>query len=271
MSRIIKAGFEPIIDVGGTQRLEEQKLHKQFSKQEPTKSSREGASDAAVAIIDAAKVMSAAKERAAEILHQAESRAIELVLAAENETGIIQEKAHQKGVSLGQKAGYEEGYEDGFNVGYQESSLAVENQFQAAKEAVDSILGECRSIRSRSIAQAERDILVLSLAIAQKIAASHFEKAPEKTVGIIKEVVEGLKHSEGGIIKVHPSVAAVLNDVNTAEGSGVFDGFEFAGDSDIALGGCVVETAFGRLDARLETRFANLREALGKNLEEGKL
>lgn len=239
-----------------------QELHQQLLPLEQRNTN--GTGNPAAAIVDAAAVISTAQERAADLIRQAEERAMDLVVAAEEQVTSLRQQAEEAGFAMGKQAGYE----DGFALGQEEGAAAVREELQAEKQVMQDVIGECEAIRSRVIAQAERDIVVLSLAIAEKIVGRHLELAPEDTAHVVKEVVEGLQQSDGGVIRVHPSVLQALGEAmeETADGEGP-KGFELVGDASIKPGGCLVETDFGRLDARLETRLTNLSQALMQSLQ----
>ncbi|NMB26158.1 MAG: hypothetical protein GX986_11570 [Firmicutes bacterium] len=264
MSRIIKASFEPIMGVvNHDDGSKQQELHQQLLPPEQPKTNGQG--NPAAAIVDAAAVISTAQARAADLLRQAEERAVELVVAAEEQVTALRQDAEEAGFAVGKQAGYEEGYA----VGKREGAAAIQRELQADKQVMLDIIGECQALRSRAIAQAERDIVVLSLAIAEKIVRRHLEHVPEDTTHVVQEVVEGLQQSDGGVIRVHPSVLSALGESmeQTIADVDAPKGFELVGDSSIKPGGCLVETAFGRLDARLETRLTNLSQALLQSLE----
>ncbi len=261
MSRIIKASFQPII---GTNDYADEEKHQPFLP--PLEPKTNGQSRPAAAIVDAAVVISTAHARATELLRQAEDRAVELMVAAEEQAAALRADAREAGFAAGQEAGYKEGYA----AGHREGAAAIREELQREKAAIFDIVGECQQIRSRTIAQAERDVVVLSLAIAEKIIKKHVQNAPEETSYVVQEVVERLQQTDEGVIRVHPSVLKSLGQSRTQDGGrkgDEFAGFELVGDTSIAPGGCLVETEFGRLDARLETRMMNLSQALLQSLE----
>ena len=180
MSKIIKASFEPIMGVvGPAEDNKHEELHSKLLP--PQEAPKKVQGNPAAAIIDSALVMSTAQARAAEILREAEEQAVGLVVAAEEETGRVRREAEKEGYATGEEKGYEQGY----SAGYREGVEAAQKEFQEDKQTIRNIIEECHALRAKNISQSERDIVILSLAIAEKIARRQFEESPEDSVEIV--------------------------------------------------------------------------------------
>jgi flagellar assembly protein FliH len=80
---------------------------------------------------------------------------------------------------------------------------------------------------------------------------------------LVAEAAAQAFNSERLVVRLHPGDLAALRDAGALEPvlpSGAL--VSWAGDQGIALGGCIVETDSGELDARLETQMARLRATL---------
>lgn len=261
MSKIIKANFRPPLTGSGYR----DKRNRNLSFLSPEMNGN-GKNDPAGAIVDAATVIRTARIRAARLLSQAEERVVELVTAAEQQAMVIRDEARQGGFEEGREAGYE----DGYVAGKAEAEAQMQAELQKKLATIEQIAQECLEIRSRTIAQGERDILVLSLAIAEKILRHKLVAEPELTTHVVKDVAMKALNDDRAVIRVHPTTLEFLRDAtgNTEIGSGSSGvKWDLVGDTSVQPGGCILETEFGRVDARLETRFLNVGASLLQLLE----
>lgn len=251
MSRIIKANFQPIMDANG---------HRKRQVNQPvlipTAPENSQEQDPAAAIVDAAAVMRTVEKRATELMKQAEERVVELMTAAEEQATQLGSRAYDSGFSAGREAGYEEGYA----LGHKEGVAAAQAAMGEEMALVLQVAGECQSLRAKIIAQAERDIVVLSLAIAERIIKEKVENNPDITIKVVRDVVSRLQNAERGVVRVHPSILEAVGGSKAVMHD--YAGFELVGDASVEPGGCLVETEFGRLDARLDTRFLDTSQAI---------
>ena len=119
------------------------------------------------------------------------------------------------------------------------------------------------------MAQSEGDIVQLALAVAEKVIRERIKQAPQVTVNVI-EAALALPGAERVRVKVHPTVAALLQDnSDLLQGVQGFEGIEFVEDVSIEPGGCVVETEFGSVDGRLDTRMSQIAQAVMDVMRDG--
>lgn len=128
--------------------------------------------------------------------------------------------------------------------------------------------------RVRSIADKLQDAMASNLKGIEDIAVSIAFEAVCKILGeaaVTREGVQALvrqaathaTNTEKVVVRLHPADLAALRDtgaLDTSLASGV--AASWVADEAIALGGCVLETDSGELDARLETQVARLRATL---------
>ncbi|NMB44868.1 MAG: hypothetical protein GX998_00480 [Firmicutes bacterium] len=256
MSKIIKANFRPLLT--GNSHSDQHSGRPPLLSPE-SNNSREP--DPAAAIVDAATVIRTARIRAADLLRQAEERVVDLVTAAEAQAARLRDEAQKAGFAAGRSAGYD----DGYAAGRAEAEAMVQAELQEEMATIAQMARECQKIRSHTIAEAERDIVVLSLAIAEKIISEKIEEAPEVTMNIVRDVTQQVQSEDHIVIRVHPLVLESLGELAEHGGHGADGGcagWELIEDASVEPGGCLLETAFGRVDARLETRFLNVSKSL---------
>lgn len=128
--------------------------------------------------------------------------------------------------------------------------------------------------RVRSIADKLQDAMTSNIKGMEDIAVSIAFEAVCKMLGetaVTREGVQALvrqaathaANTEKVVVRLHPADLAALRDtgaLDTSLASGV--AASWVADDAITLGGCVLETDSGELDARLETQVDRLRATL---------
>jgi flagellar assembly protein FliH len=89
---------------------------------------------------------------------------------------------------------------------------------------------------------------------------------PELILPIVRDAIDVLPSvQQPAMLMLNPDDAAV---VRAAIGDDLAkEGWRIAEDPDIERGGCRLDTASNQVDAQVESRWARLTQALGKNVE----
>jgi len=183
-------------------------------------------------------------------LQEAAARAAQILAEARAEAEDIRRQAFTEGYASGEQAARE----------------------QMAREA-DALLGLLRSAvesaqraHGEALIRARRDLLKLALAVAEKIIRNHVETDPAAIEALLDDLMPRWEGAARVIIRCHPDGAGVIEgylERLAAEGRRQTDVTVVPTDH-IARGGCVVESSYGELDARLETRIARVAERLAQ-------
>jgi len=188
------------------------------------------------------------KQEAQKVLDEAKIEAKEIIESAE--------KKSQEIIEENRKQGYEQGYEDGFNKGSEEVKHLIER--------LHKIISEVIAKRQEIIEGTEYQIVSIVLLIVKKIIKIITEN--QKTV-IINNVVEALKKVKGSknvIIRVNLDDIAMATKhkedfIRMIEG---LEGIQFLEDSSIERGGCIIETDFGEIDARISLQLKEIEDKI---------
>lgn len=85
----------------------------------------------------------------------------------------------------------------------------------------------------------------------------------EGAQGLVREALASLREREQVVVRLAPpdveTLRAARSEMTRVAGC---KGLEFVADERVELGGCLIETAGGGLDARLETQLQRLRELM---------
>jgi flagellar assembly protein FliH len=103
---------------------------------------------------------------------------------------------------------------------------------------------------------AERRAIELALTLAEKIVTQAIEADPELVSSVVSGALRRVIHHGPLVLEVNPAdvdlVKASLDDIERTLGG--LPHLDVVGERRIARGGCVVRTAEGEIDARIETQ-----------------
>lgn len=157
------------------------------------------------------------------------------------------------------KARYEQGVRDGEKA-LREQLLQQRHELLDLQQGVFNSLSQCLpKVRS----ECETALVELALEVAQKLIAG----LPISAELVEAAVREALAHSEATqemVVLLHAEDLALLQQVNAPVLLATVGGekLRFEASPEVTRGGCLVQTRFGVLDARRETKFELLKKSL---------
>lgn len=168
--------------------------------------------------------------------------------------GIERALEHEK--RQARQTGYQEGYQSGLDKGLDEARQVL-SRFD---KAIADTIGQ----RAALLEEARAKVLELVLQISRKVTFGAFEADPESTVALINGVIEQLVDRSRLKIKVHPDHLPIVeqNIDRFLSGSTAIKEIAIEADPRVRFGGCFIETPTGDIDARLESQFEVISEAL---------
>lgn len=160
---------------------------------------------------------------------------------------------------LAEQTAYERGRADG------EKDLSGQ-MLQQRNELLELHQGVVESLRRAVpdvIQQTENTMMQLALECAKKIVAG-IPITAELVQAVVREAVLQTKETAEILIQINPDDLALLrkNESPILQGLPEAGPLKFIGSSEISSGGCLVQTRFGLLDARRETKIQQLQESL---------
>jgi flagellar assembly protein FliH len=156
-------------------------------------------------------------------------------------------------------AAYERGRRDA------EKSLR-EQLLQQRSELLELHQGVVDSLRgavSQVVAETEDALLNLALEAAQRLVAG-IRITPKIVEAVVREALSHVEDNAEITVHLHTEDLALLRKHESPLLSGTPDTgpLRFIGSTEISRGDCLVQTRFGLLDARRETKLEQLRESL---------
>jgi flagellar assembly protein FliH len=158
--------------------------------------------------------------------------------------------------SRARQEGYDEGYQKGMQDGQAEARRVVADLERAIRETVGQ--------REALLEEARRNVLDLAVKIARKVTFDAVEADPDLTAKMISAVIDSLIDRSRLIIKVNPDFLPVMEQHMNRflESSTSIKDLKFEADPRVRHGGCFIETPSGDIDARLESQFEVVEEAI---------
>lgn len=173
-----------------------------------------------------------ARAEAIRILREAEEKAEEIRQTAENDAENLKNEAYREG---------------------EETAL---NEFQQN-------LLESREIRERVWRETEKDLLRLSVRLAEKIIGREIKKDNKAIVDIVSTALQNARQQEGLTVRINPTdLPTVEKEKEKFSSGGRIKFVDFVADPRVSKGGCLIESEVGTIDARLETQLRVLERAL---------
>lgn len=161
-------------------------------------------------------------------------------------------KARQSGT----EEGYNKGFAEGLEKGREEARRVVGNFNQAVRDAVAQ--------REQMLNEARQQILDMVVKVSRKVTFEAIDVDREKTAKLIAGVIDQLVDRSHLKIKVHPDHLAVVeqNIDQFLVGSTTIKELTIEADPRVRFGGCFIETPSGDIDARLESQFEVIEDAI---------
>jgi flagellar assembly protein FliH len=152
--------------------------------------------------------------------------------------------------SNAKKQGYEAGFEDGFNKGKE----AAKKEFSPVLETTQHLVEELSEFRREMYDKVEREMIEMVIALTKKVIHFEFSKREDAVKDMIRLAVQSVLDREYMVIKIHPTdkeyAESFLPELHHMYSE--IKNITFVAHSGIERGGCIIETNFGVIDARIE-------------------
>ncbi|HEX8284518.1 MAG TPA: FliH/SctL family protein [Pyrinomonadaceae bacterium] len=176
-------------------------------------------------------------------LVDARAEARRILAEAEERAAAIQEEAEASAAGL-REAAYVEGHE------------------AALLELNEHLLG-ARELRDTALSEVERDVLKLSVKIAEKIIGRELERDDAALADIVAAALRNARLQETLVIRVNPAdLPAIKSHRARLDPAGRARFLDVIPDPRVARSGCVIEGASGTVNAQLATQLSVLERAL---------
>ncbi len=153
----------------------------------------------------------------------------------------------------------------GFAVGEEKGELAAKEALQNQIERLKNVAQQLLQSKNQLIDEAQDMMVEIVFTALCKIIGDNSSNR-DILMQVVRDCVGETRSPNQVHIRLHPDDLALLQEGGEAGGAGSVLGLDpqlrFSADTSIVLGGCIVDSAQGSLDARLETQLTKLRDTL---------
>lgn len=162
-----------------------------------------------------------------------------------------------------------EGYADGRRAGHADGAAEVSRAATALAEAAREI----ELLRTDTVEAVERDAIELGLELAEKILGGTLKARPDMVVEVVRGALRRISDRRNVTVLVNPAdldtVRTAIGEL-TARGSGV-EVCDLQSEERVSIGGAIVRTAEGEVDASVSTQLERAREVVEDSLASAEL
>ena len=158
----------------------------------------------------------------------------------------IKENAHQEG--------HKTGYEEGFQTAYQKGENSAKEEFIPLLQTINSLIRELSEFRTMMYPKVEKEMIEMITGLTKKILQHEINTNEASVKQMILLAINSVIDKENMTIRIHPSDKAHA-EAFSPELKNLFSEIKnitFEEHSGIEKGGCMIETNFGTIDARVD-------------------
>lgn len=240
---IEKQARQTMMDMEARQEQRARQLHDEISELE--KQRDQARADVQESAKELEKELLAQREQEGKELFEKESvRAQSIIDEAQKEAGAVTDKAHGQG--------YDAGYQEGYDAGMAEASRLM----GTVQSAVSSLIDK----RKEVVSEAETQLIELVLASVQKVVKVITEQSRQVVMQNVRQALSKLRSSGSVTLRVSLEEADLVRE-KKEQFLTLFDkvkDLKVIEDSSVGLGGVLVETDFGEIDARISSQLSEI-------------
>ncbi len=163
-----------------------------------------------------------------------------------------------------EEAAHVQGYKVGFEAGRAAGVAAAEEAMSLSVQRLAVLVNGIHESHASFFRSAERQVVDLALQIAGKVVEREVENMPDMAINVIRAALEEMDARTAVRVRVNPADEELLRrrwSQVVPAGIGA-DRIELQQDERVQSGGAVIETTHGQVDAQLESKLAQLGNAL---------
>jgi flagellar assembly protein FliH len=219
---------------------------------------------------EAEKIRKDAEKVAFDEVKRKNNQAQKIRQDAEDQGQVILQEARQKAAALEEdikqrvnqteREAYERGFQEGHGKGYDEGKAEV----QRLVESLHGIITKAIDKRNEIIQEAETQIINLVLLIVKKVIKVISENQKNVVINNVVQALRKLKSRGDVVIRVNLAdleltsehVKDFMKMVENVKSITVLE------DTSVDRGGCIIETDFGQIDARISSQLHEIEERI---------
>lgn len=242
----------PLVEIEKEKLLEEARKIKEEAEAQAKKIKEEAEEEAFKVLqkksVEARKMKEDARDEVKKLLEEAEKKAGEKENEVKQQVDSLIQEARTKA--------FNEGREDGYKTGEEEVKRLIDRLHVIINSAIDK--------KKRIIENTEEQLIDLILLISRKVIKVISETEKNVVVENVKEALKKLGKETEITIRVNMKDLG-LTTKNKREFISLVEALEHVKveeDDRVGPGGCIIETAFGDVDARIQTQLQVVEEKI---------
>ncbi len=196
----------------------------------------------------AQKIRQEAEDEAKRIVEEAKRQAEELEAEIQSKVDKVEKEAFAKGIEEGRNQGFQEG----------------RKELERLVDTLQRIIAAAIEKRNEIIQESETQVINLVLLIAKKVIKVISENQKNVVINNVVQALRKLKSRGDVVIRVNLADVELtsehINDfikmVENVKSVTVLE------DSSVDRGGCIIETDFGQIDARISSQLHEIEEKI---------
>ena len=208
---------------------------------------------------EAARILQETEQMMLDLMKKSRNEAHDILDGAREEAELTRSKAQEEAQQLREKA-FQEGYQEGVEAARQ----AMQAEMSATTQQCQQMLDEARNTKMTMFRSSEADMLRVCLAVAKRVVAAEVTTNPEVVCSILEEALSYIDQPDNLTLYVNQKdleTILELMQTNNLSDMGNKVALEVQVDNRISPGGVRLDSEIGTVDARLETRLANVEKA----------
>ncbi|MEN0058215.1 MAG: FliH/SctL family protein [Bdellovibrio sp.] len=167
-----------------------------------------------------------------------------------------------------QEGAYKEAYQLGLEEGRKKAFEKVSAEIAAQMEIFDTLLTGVKHLKQEMTSFNEAHLIQLVFQMASRLAKTELQGNNEAMIKILRDAVSLSQDEEDITVHVSPAQFEFLEELKkeTQREFEFTKKIRFEPSAEVADGGCIVETNYGEVDARLEQRVEQLWSVLSENI-----
>ncbi len=196
----------------------------------------------------AAEIKAQAEDQANEILSKARAEAEQIIADAEAKKAQLESEANQSGY----EAGYKKGYDDGV--------AEVNRLIERMHKMVESVMQRREEILSETESQIVELVILMARKVIKILSESQKQVVMANTLAALKKVkARGKVTLRVNLEEVKLTTSHIQEFIQHVEN---IEAIKVLEDSSVEKGGCIVETDFGAIDARISSQLTELENKI---------
>lgn len=154
--------------------------------------------------------------------------------------------------------------QEAFDRGAEEERRQADEDLAGICSALSEAISVVSRLRERIVRESEDDLLALAFMVAKKIVRQEIKHDRQILVQLVSEALRGFPEQHDIVVSLHPEDYKVITSNRELFLAGIGDERQITlkPDETTTLGGCVVESSTGVIDARIEAQLDEIYKGL---------